>query len=80
LHSCRVGRSYFDESGNYVPTYAEKMSKEFPNLIIIAPDERDVFTDSGERGPRHLAMPFANNRGDPTPDDPSHITNSTKGS
>jgi hypothetical protein len=64
LHSCRAGRSYIDEEGNYIPSYAENMSAELPNLTIIAPDERDAFSGDGEElGPRKLDDP-KNKRGD----------------
>ncbi len=55
IHSCRAGRSYVDEKGNYIPSYAEQMSAEYPNLTIIAPDERDAFSTEGkELGPRKI--------------------------
>ncbi len=57
LHSCRVGRSYFDENGNYVPSVAEHLSNSFPNMTIIAPDERDYFGKYGELGPIQIKFP-----------------------
>jgi hypothetical protein len=64
LHSCRTGRSYFDENGNYVPSLAENLSKSFPNLTIIAPDERVNFSTSGKDfGPIQIKYP-ANKRAD----------------
>ena len=77
LHSCRTGRSYTDEKGNYHPSYAETMSKEFPNLIIIAPDERDAFSGETELGPRKIDSP-KNLRGD-YKDGAKHTVNKESG-
>ena len=58
LHSCRVGRSYYDENGTYTPSYAEKLSKNFPEYVFIAPDERVGFTKDGiEIGPVKIENP-----------------------
>jgi len=75
LHSCRLGRSYTDEKGNYVPSYAEEMSAEFPKLTIIAPDERDAFNSldkGGEIGPRQIDDPL-NTRADYKPGAEHHV-------
>lgn len=78
IHSCRAGRSYTDEKGNYIPSYAENMSAAFPNLTIIAPDERDAFSSSGkELGPRQIDDP-KNNRGD-YKDGAAHTINNKSG-
>lgn len=67
IHSCRVGRSYYDEKGVYVPSIAERWSAEFPDLTIIAPDERCNFLVSRELGPLKISN-AKNNRGDPVGD------------
>lgn len=77
LHSCRAGRSFTDEKGNYIPSYAEQMSAAFPNLTIIAPGERDAFSSDGEIGPRQIDDPM-NNRGDYKPG-AEHKTNDKSG-
>jgi len=58
LHSCRTGRCTTDKNGKTRESFAQKMSKEFENVIIVAPDERNYFTgnkenpeDSKESGP-----------------------------
>ncbi len=64
LHSCRAGRSYVDENGNYQPSYGETQSEAYPDYTIIAPDERDAFSSDGkELGPRKLDD-SKNKRGD----------------
>ncbi len=64
IHSCRTGRSFTDEKGRYNASFAEKMSAAFPDLTIIAPDERDAFSSDGrEMGPRKIDDP-KNLRGD----------------
>lgn len=62
IHSCRLGRSYFNEGGQYVKSYAEQLSAEYKDLIIIAPDERDYF-GSEELGPYKILYP-SNKRAD----------------
>lgn len=83
LHSCRTGKTTIDSKGRKVNSLAQNVSnnKEFNNDIIIAPDERDVFTDLGfysyEKGPREADCQDANGvRCDPT----SHATSNKKGS
>ena len=66
LHACRAGRSYFDESGNYVPSVTEQLSSAFPNITFIAPDERDYFTGKKEIGPKQIKY-SANKRADLIP-------------
>ncbi|HXT85210.1 MAG TPA: RHS repeat-associated core domain-containing protein [Verrucomicrobiae bacterium] len=63
IHSCRTGRSYFDEHGNYITSVAQQLSNAFPNLTIIAPDERDNFITNRELGPYKIRYP-ANKRAD----------------
>lgn len=46
LHSCRTGRR-----ASNMFSFAEKMAKSMTNVRIIAPDERDYFTLTGEIGP-----------------------------
>jgi hypothetical protein len=55
LHACRTGRTTTDEKGKEVQPVAGNISasKEFKDVIVIAPTERDVFTSEGEEiGPR----------------------------
>ncbi|MDQ1856569.1 RHS repeat domain-containing protein, partial [Chryseobacterium sp. WLY505] len=55
LHSCRTGRATIDKDGNVTESVAEKMSgsKEMKGVTIIAPDERDGFSNKGtEVGPQ----------------------------
>ncbi|WP_123862129.1 hypothetical protein [Chryseobacterium artocarpi] len=49
LHSCRTGRTTVDKNGNLTESVAEKMSgsKEMKDVTIIAPDERDGFSNKG---------------------------------
>jgi RHS repeat-associated protein len=63
IHACRTGRSFTDEKGNDQVSYAEKMSNAFPNLKIIAPDERNLFLDGKEFGPVEVTN-MKNLRGD----------------
>ncbi|RMZ57921.1 hypothetical protein D1632_16560 [Chryseobacterium nematophagum] len=55
MHSCRTGRTTVDLKGNLTDSVAEKISgsKEMKGVNIIAPDERDGFSNKGtEVGPQ----------------------------
>jgi len=61
LHSCRTGRPIIDKNGNISPSFAQKMSKELL-MTVIAPDERDYFSASGEKGPFYTKSTDEGNR------------------
>ncbi|MEO8255696.1 MAG: hypothetical protein ABI554_15055, partial [Flavobacterium sp.] len=53
LHACKTGQNKVDANGNVVKSFAAKISqsKEFKNVIVIAPDEEIVFRGTkGEAG------------------------------
>ncbi|WP_051890838.1 RHS repeat-associated core domain-containing protein, partial [Chryseobacterium sp. JM1] len=55
LHACRTGRTTIDKNGNVKESVAETISgsKEMKGVTVIAPDERDGFTNNGkEIGPQ----------------------------
>jgi RHS repeat-associated protein len=64
LHSCRTGRTTTGAKGNEVESVAQKISssKEFKDVTIIAPTERDFFNSDGEVGPR--VANFTDDNGD----------------
>jgi len=83
LHSCRTGKTTVN-NGITNPSLAEKFSKTFKDVVFIAPDERDVFTDgffgASEKGPRKAIYQDANGERLPGPDGKiTHETTNEKG-
>ncbi|WP_235819434.1 SH3 domain-containing protein [Flavobacterium oreochromis] len=78
LHSCRTGRSFFKENGQYLKAIAQKISAEYPNLILIAPDERGAFIPGKELGPRKITN-AKNKRADPVDGEHGKVDINTPG-
>ncbi|MEO6327694.1 MAG: DUF6443 domain-containing protein [Ginsengibacter sp.] len=62
LHSCRTGNTTTDKKGTQIESVAQRISasKEFKDVTIIAPTERDAFTDNEELGPRKVNFTDSN--------------------
>jgi len=61
LHSCRTGRPIISANGSITPSYAQKKSLE-TGYTIVAPNERDYFSASGEIGPKNTLFTEPLNR------------------